>query len=120
MRPQPLQRQQSSFTYSSLVRPRPTQPAPAPAPMPLPAAVPAGQPATPAASHRSVKRTAAETAATSPVTPGPGSKTEPRPCDCGSAEEDGNMIECDRCQTWCHVVCHGYKEDASLPDLFLW
>lgn len=118
MRPQPLQRQQSSFTYSSLVRPRPTQPAPALAPAPLPAAVSAGQPATPAASHRSVKRAAAETAATSPVTPGSASKTEYRPCDCGSAEEDGNMIECDQCQTWCHTVCHGYKEGASLPDLF--
>lgn len=110
LRPRPLHCQQSSFGYSELVRPRPTQAA----------AAPILQPATPAKSTRSEKKGDTRQTGTSPLTPASGGDTEPRPCDCGSAEEDGGMVECAQCQTWCHTICHGYKDDAGLPELFFW
>ena len=39
-------------------------------------------------------------------------------CQCGHAEEEGDMVQCVFCSTWQHLHCYGYtdRHDIRLPD----
>ncbi|KAF2841956.1 DNA-binding protein [Patellaria atrata CBS 101060] len=41
-------------------------------------------------------------------------------CECGSAEEDDDMINCEFCDTWQHLHCYGYRgaKDPRIPKLY--
>ncbi|KAK9729532.1 hypothetical protein K7432_000214 [Basidiobolus ranarum] len=42
-------------------------------------------------------------------------------CVCGLNESDGDMIFCDYCGTWGHIVCFGFKskDDSRIPDVHI-
>ncbi|GAO51044.1 HORMA-domain-containing protein [Saitoella complicata NRRL Y-17804] len=39
-------------------------------------------------------------------------------CECGDDNDDGEMVQCATCKTWCHVWCYGFSSgnDPKLPD----
>ncbi|BFZ60662.1 hypothetical protein YB2330_001704 [Saitoella coloradoensis] len=39
-------------------------------------------------------------------------------CECGDDSDDGEMVQCATCRSWCHVWCYGFSSgnDPKLPD----
>lgn len=37
-------------------------------------------------------------------------------CVCGFADDDGNTVLCEKCNTWQHIVCY-YSSTAHVPDI---
>ncbi|KAF2626478.1 hypothetical protein BU25DRAFT_100085 [Macroventuria anomochaeta] len=81
-------------------------PQPAPAPAPAPAAFFGAGPPPPAYSHGS------------PGLDGTIDEEESSTikCICGFADDDGNTVLCERCDTWQHIVCY-YESAEHVPDV---
>lgn len=40
-------------------------------------------------------------------------------CICSFTEDDGFTVQCEHCNAWEHALCFGYRDESSLPDVFI-